>query len=70
MYETTLMDTIAFCRMVASPATKRAEGAQCRKHGLAREDNPHEAGSINFNAWDEGWVYRDRMEKQEDAKRR
>jgi len=64
-----MLSTVDFCRVVASPATKKAEGAQCRQLGFAREDNPHEAGSINHQAWDEGWVYRDRMEKQEDANR-
>ena len=64
-----MLSTMEFDAIVRSPATKRAEGAQCRKHGFARKDNPHEVGSVNYNAWDEGWVQRDRMEKQEDANR-
>ncbi|CAB4134181.1 hypothetical protein UFOVP266_28 [uncultured Caudovirales phage] len=64
-----MLSTMEFDAIIRSPATKRAEGAQCRKHNLKREDNPHEAGSINHAAWDEGWVYYDRMAKQKDADR-
>lgn len=64
------LPTMEFDAIIRSPATKRAEGAQCRKHGLKREDNPHEVGSINHEAWDEGWQDYDRMEKQKDAARR
>ena len=58
--------------LVASPATKKAEGYLCAKMKLPRADNPHPIDSVNYIAWDEGWwLYETEwLGKEEDAQRR
>ena len=72
MYETTLMSSHEWSMLVASPATKRAEGYHCAKMKLPRADNPHPVGSVNHKWWDEGWALyeTERLGKEEDAQRR
>ena len=56
MYETTLMSSHEWSLLVASPNTKRADGAYAYKVGATLDDNPHPFRSENYYLWKEGWV--------------